>query len=322
MNTAKRMSLRAKLLAITVGTATALVLLFAVLLSNAKAQLLLDREEKIRNLVESVHASVAHFEKAAREGRMSVDAAKKAALDVVRDMRYDKIEYFWITDAGKPVPTMIMHATVSALDGKLLDAERFNKVTTIRNGTEGNTVDAKGKNLFVAFVDVAEAAGHGYVGYQWSRPKADGGVTEELYPKLSYVKKFDPWGWVIGTGIYIDDVDALFLRKVIEFLAWGIAIGGGIALALFLVSRNILNTLGGEPQYATEITRRIASGNLTTDVCCTPGDKSSLLAGMKEMQDALRVMVSASQQSAKELSSAAQDLTQAARQSANATAAQ
>ena len=57
----------------------------------------------------------------------------------------------------------------------------------------------------------------------------------------------------------------------------GLAIGGAIALALFLVGRNIVNTLGGDPEYAAEITRRIAAGNLTTDVRCAPGDKTACL---------------------------------------------
>jgi methyl-accepting chemotaxis protein len=99
-------------------------------------------------------------------------------------------------------------------------------------------------------------------------------------------------------------VDAIFRQQAISFLAWGIGIGGFITLALILVGRSIVNTLGGEPAYAAEITRRIAAGDLTTEVACKPGDTDSLLAGMKEMQVTLRTMI-------REIVGGAERLTQA-----------
>lgn len=308
MKTSTGMSLRTKLLGLSIFTVAALALLFIVALNNQKSQLLHDRQEKLRNLVESAHATVAHYEKQAKDGKLSDEDARKAAMDALRAVRYDKVEYFWINDLGKPAPKMIMHPTVPALDGKLLDADRFNKATSMQAGTEGTVQSVTGKNLFVAFVEVVDAAGHGFVGYQWPRPKAGGGTTDELYPKLSYVKKFEPWGWIIGTGIYVDDVDAIFRQEATKFLIWGIAIGGFIALALFVVGRNIVNTLGGDPQYAAEITKRIAAGDLTTDVHCAPGDSTSLLAGMKEMQDTLRAMIREIVAGAERLSSASDQL--------------
>ncbi|MDQ5878563.1 MAG: methyl-accepting chemotaxis protein [Pseudomonadota bacterium] len=308
MSTSAGMSLRGKLMALSAATVAALVLLFAVSLNNEKAQLLKDRQEKLRNLVEVAYTTAAQYDKLAKEGKMSAEDAQKAAQDSIRSMRYDTVEYFWINDLGKPAPKMVMHPTVPALEGKVLDAERFNKATSMQPGVDGQVTAVSAKNLFIAFVEVVEAAGHGYVQYQWPRPKAGGGTTDELYPKLSYVKKFEPWGWVIGSGIYIDDVDAIFRQAATRFLAWGIGIGGFIALALFFVGRNIVNTLGGDPQYAAEITRQIAAGNLSTDVKCAPGDKDSLLAGMKEMQETLRKMISEIVAGAERLSSAAGEL--------------
>ena len=308
MSTSAGMSLRGKLMALSAATVAALVLLFAVSLNNEKAQLLKDRQEKLRNLVEVAYTTATQYDKLAKEGKMSAEDAQKAAQDSIRSMRYDTVEYFWINDLGKPAPKMVMHPTVPALEGKVLDAERFNKATSMQPGVDGQVTAVSAKNLFIAFVEVVEAAGHGYVQYQWPRPKAGGGTTDELYPKLSYVKKFEPWGWVIGSGIYIDDVDAIFRQAATRFLAWGIGIGGFIALALFFVGRNIVNTLGGDPQYAAEITRQIAAGNLSTDVKCAPGDKDSLLAGMKEMQETLRKMISEIVAGAERLSSAAGEL--------------
>jgi methyl-accepting chemotaxis protein len=317
MNASAGMSLRGKLMALSAATIAALILLFAVSLNSEKTQLIHDRQEKLRNLVETAHATVAHFEKQAKEGKLSADDAKTAAMNSLRDVRYDKVEYFWINDLGKPAPKMIMHPTVPALEGKVLDAERFNKATSMQAGTDGAVTTVNGKNLFVAFVEIVDAAGHGYVGYQWPRPKAGGGTTEELYPKLSYVKKFEPWGWVIGSGIYIDDVDALFREQATRFLAWGIGIGGFIAFALFFVGRNIVNTLGGDPHYAAEITKRIASGDLSANVQCAPGDTTSLLAGMKEMQEMLRKMISEIISGAERLESASGELLSASEEVAS-----
>jgi methyl-accepting chemotaxis protein len=317
MNASAGMSLRGKLMALSAATIAALILLFVVSLNSEKTQLIHDRQEKLRNLVETAHATVAHFEKQAKEGKLSADDAKTAAMNSLRDVRYDKVEYFWINDLGKPAPKMIMHPTVPALEGKVLDAERFNKATSMQAGTDGAVTTVNGKNLFVAFVEIVDAAGHGYVGYQWPRPKAGGGTTEELFPKLSYVKKFEPWGWVIGSGIYIDDVDALFREQATRFLAWGIGIGGFIAFALFFVGRNIVNTLGGDPHYAAEITKRIASGDLSANVQCAPGDTTSLLAGMKEMQEMLRKMISEIISGAERLESASGELLSASEEVAS-----
>ena len=100
------MTLHGKLLAMTVITLAALAALFTVLLINGKSQMMDDRQAKVRNLVEVAHATLAHYEQQARDGKLSADEAKKAAATAVRTMRYDKIEYFWINDLND---TMVMH---------------------------------------------------------------------------------------------------------------------------------------------------------------------------------------------------------------------
>ena len=110
-------------------------------------------------------------------------------------------------------------------------------------------------------------------------------------PKISFVKGFTPWGWVIGSGIYTDDVDAKFRSDALKLMLWGLAIGGGLAIALLLLSRNIINTLGGDPVEATAITKRIAAGDLSAHVQCANSNPDSLLANISAMQDTLRTMI-------------------------------
>ena len=286
-----RLSLKGRLIAITLLAMSALLVLFTFVLVDTRADWMHAKQEKLRHLVESAHGVAAFFEGVEREGRLSRADAQAAAMTAIRAMRYDKVEYFWINDLGKPVPKMVMHPTVPALNGKVLDAERFNKAVSAQEGTDGKKVSLDRKNLFIAFNDVVEKAGHGYVEYLWPKPKASGGVTDELFPKLSYVKKYEPWGWVIGSGVYIDDVDAAFKAHAINFLIWSLVIGGVIIVPLVLLHRNLSQLLGGEPQEAVDAARRIAAGDLGVHIA-SDGNGDSLMAAMGHMQDSLRTMIS------------------------------
>ena len=278
------MSLRGKLATMTLATIAALIVLFVFLLVNGKSQMLDDRGAKVRNLVEVAHATVGHFEKEAREGRLSVDEAKKAAAAAIRSMRYDKVEYFWINDLNDE---MVMHPIKPEMEGKKLDQLK----------------DKNGKFLFSEFNKVVKAQGSGFVDYLWPKPGSEAGV-----PKISFVMGFQPWGWVIGSGIYIDDVDAKFKTDAIKLLLWGIGIAGFIAISLLLLSRNIIRTLGGDPSVASAITKRIAAGDLSTPVDCDPQDQDSLLANIRAMQETLRNMIASIIGNAEQVATAADRL--------------
>ena len=114
------------------------------------------------------------------------------AKRLVNAMRYNTNDYLWINDTH---PKMIMHPIKPVLDGK--DLSQFK--------------DPNGKFLFVEFAKVAKQKGEGTVDYLWPKPGQDKPV-----PKLSYVKLYQPWGWIIGTGIYIDDADATISAKQAE----------------------------------------------------------------------------------------------------------
>ncbi|WP_200856551.1 cache domain-containing protein, partial [Klebsiella pneumoniae] len=75
--------------------------------------------------------------------------------------------------------------------------------------------DPNGKALFVEMVNVTQRNQQGVVEYQWPKPGA-----EQPVDKVSYVKLFKPWGWIIGTGIYVDDVNALVMQRLSSILVW------------------------------------------------------------------------------------------------------
>ncbi|MGL4604730.1 MAG: methyl-accepting chemotaxis protein, partial [Iodobacter sp.] len=135
-------------------------------------------------------------------------------------------------------------------------------------------------------VQVVKKDGAGFVAYQWSKP----GSTESV-DKISYVQGFAPWGWVIGTGIYIDDVNARFLSALWVMLPLGGLMLVLVAITLLLLGRSLFQLLGGEPQDAVALARSVAGGHLDQTVQCKSDDKSSLMASLRDMQQTLRSMI-------------------------------
>ena len=120
---------------------------------------------------------------AAQRGEISVDQAKIKAAELIGQMRYANDDYFWINDLQV---RMIMHPIKPDLNGRDLSDMK----------------DPNGKHLFVEFVEAVKRQGAGFVAYEWPKPGA-----ANPQPKLSYVVGFEPWDWVIGTGVYIDDLE-------------------------------------------------------------------------------------------------------------------
>jgi serine phosphatase RsbU (regulator of sigma subunit) len=182
-------------------------------------------------------------------------------------MRYDHgTGYFWINDAGRPFPKMITHPLSPELEGTVLDDPEYNCAL----GTD--------TNLFKAFVDVCESNGDGFVDYRWPKPTA-GGLTEPV-PKLSYVRVYEPLGWIVGTGVYLDDIDAAILAQTeamatqVNGLIRRIVLFSAIMCLLAIVAsvvsaRSIAGPVGKLIETMTEIrreglsTRRVSPSGTT-----------------------------------------------------------
>jgi diguanylate cyclase (GGDEF)-like protein/PAS domain S-box-containing protein len=203
-----------------------------------------EKEVKTRQLVEAGFGVLNHFHDLEQKGELSEAAAKAAAMGTLRAMRYDGTDYFWLNDLGTPVPRMVMHPTMPDLDGKLMDDKKFNCATSLRVGNDGPFQATDGKmNLFAAFVQVVNRGEQGYGTYDWPKPLVGGGATAEAYPKLSYVRKFAPWGWLIGSGIYIDDIDRLMRERALRHLSWIAGIGFILLLLASAIARSITRPL-------------------------------------------------------------------------------
>lgn len=158
------------------------------------------RKYLVSSQVETAISYAAALDKKAKTGAITEDEAKKTFLFFIENARYKGKEYYWVqqkTDSKNPVPKVILHPIVPALNGTFPNAEKFNQAKESTN-SKGIFTKLKNQNLFVAFDDIGE----GFVKYMWPKSKDN----PKLYEKTSYVKIFKPWGWIIGNGVYSDDI--------------------------------------------------------------------------------------------------------------------
>ncbi len=287
----RRLSLRTRLLLTALLALLAMLVLVGQNLFTLRTVLYEDRQVKTRHVVETAFGVVDHYYSMHKAGTLGEEEAKQQAIANIKHLRYEKTEYFWINDLGKPVPKMIMHATVPLLDGKVLDEARFDKATSIQAGMTGDKVPVSGKNLFVSFNEAVEKAGDGYVEYLWPKPLPGGGVSTELYKKLSYVKKFEPWGWVIGSGIYIDDVDQMFQENAKLSIVIAMLLTIVLLFVAWVVRKSIIREFGGEPREALRAAGNVAQGDLTYDIPLQDHNRYSVLYVLAQMQNSLREML-------------------------------
>ncbi|WP_312569091.1 methyl-accepting chemotaxis protein [Comamonas sp.] len=269
-----------------VTLAVLLILSIALGLSYSERNMLTqERQSAVRQTVEVAHGILALYHEQAIKGEISQEQAQRSALQAISRLRYSGSEYFWINDMH---PRMVMHAARPQLDGQ--------DVT--------NNRDPSGRQLFVDFVNIVKKDGAGYHRYLWPMPGSDDPVE-----KVSYVMGFQPWGWVIGSGVYIDTVHAAFASR----LQW--VMGGTVLVTLlllgagFVISRSILQQLGAEPSALLAITQKMAQGDLSTSLV-TSSNTHSVLHGLEDMRTNVADIVQGVRSGAERVAMASQEIAQ------------
>ncbi|MBF0270787.1 MAG: diguanylate cyclase [Magnetococcales bacterium] len=215
-----------------------LSIVFFYFIPNIQSRIIDEKKAGIQHVVEVVHGVVSFFHQEYKKGVLEEEQAKKLARETLRQLRYREKEYFWINDTQ---PAMVMHPNFPELEGKSL----------------ADYADPHGKRLFKEFVEVVTLKGQGFVEYHWPRP---GG--KEPLPKMSFVKGFSPWGWVIGSGVYMDDV-VTEIRELRVVSISGATVFAVLTLLLaWLVGRGITHRLSKVIVGLKEI----ASGNGNVDL--------------------------------------------------------
>ncbi|BHH83973.1 cache domain-containing protein [Desulforhopalus sp. 52FAK] len=158
---------------------------FGYILPKVETHLMDRKREMIHALSESAMSSIEYYAKLAKNDAISITEAQLQAASHLKTLRYgpDGKDYFWINDTH---PRMIMHPYRPDLVGQ--------DVT--------DTKDPAGKKLFQAFLETVKETGGGYVNYHWQWQDD----PSRIFSKISYVQEYSPWHWIVGTGVYVEDV--------------------------------------------------------------------------------------------------------------------
>jgi methyl-accepting chemotaxis protein len=225
-----------RLMIVVASMVVGMAAISAVGLSNLHKNLILDRQAKTKNVVETALGIVNGYARQVDKGDLTEKEAQERALATISQMKYGDGDYLWVNDSKG---VFLAHPDSSKVGPSYYDAK-----------------DSDGVAYMRAFIDVANNGG-GFVNYRWPRT-----AQGEPIDKISYVDLFKKWGWIIGSGIYIDDVDRVFMENLM--------VVGGITLTLLLligglsliISRGITLPLGA----ITAAMGRLAGGDKTIEV--------------------------------------------------------
>ena len=224
-----------------------------------------DRISSVKQVVETAGSVLQEYSDMVSKNEISLNDAQKQAIEKIKGLRYSGNEYFWINDLG---PKMIMHPFKPDLDGKDLS----------------DNTDPNGIHLFKEMVNVCKEKGEGFVEYMWPKPGHD-----QPQPKISYVKLFKDWGWILGSGVYADDIDDAVASLQTKVTLSLIAVFTLAALIGMLLGRYIAKPI----KKLTEASNRIASGETEVEI------KSSTEDEIGKLENSLSLMVANIKEQAK-----------------------
>ncbi|MDB6051918.1 MAG: chemotaxis protein [Pseudomonas sp.] len=233
MNSLRNMSISRRLWLILVVAVLMLLTLGMLMLKQVHTDLYAGKTEKTHHLVETVSGILTYFHDQEVAGKLSREQAQQQAQGTIRGLRYNQNEYFWINDLR---PVMIMHPVNQKLEGQDLSGIK----------------DPEGVFVFNEMVAIAKSKGAGPLNYLWPKPGSSTPVE-----KTSFVQLFEPWGWIVGSGVYIDDLQSEFYGQVWKASLVGLSIALIMALLVVMISRSIVGPL----QDAVDAMANIASGD-------------------------------------------------------------
>ena len=243
-----KMKLSSRVITCGLLPVVAFMVLLCYLYSNFRVAMYDARKQELKHITESANGIIVHFESLAKKGELAEAEAKKLAIETINPLRYGAGDYFFILD-NDHVP---VHHPNPELVGK----------------SQAGTQDPNGVYLFREMVGVAKAQGEGYVDYSWVKPNAT--IPS---PKITFVKAFQPWGWILATGVYVDDVEAELNRWLWSMGTLSLIIGAFAVLATVLISRQLV-------KQVTSVIDVVAEG--ATQVGSAAGEVASASQGLSQ----------------------------------------
>ncbi|MBZ5875947.1 methyl-accepting chemotaxis protein [Chromohalobacter israelensis] len=218
-----------------------------------------ERKQALSNTIGMVHTLLNGYAEQVEAGELSEAEAKARATKDLDAIRFgsDRDNYVFVFNA----------------DAELVYHPRRDAGTDMSNYEDPNGV--------AVYRDLAALAeeGSGYLPYA-SRDAS----SDALFPKLSYVERFQPWGWNMAAGVYTNDIQAAFIDKLWTYALVLLVAGGFLTAAFLVVIRSVYRSLGGEPDEAARVVGRIAEGDLTTPTSLHDGDTQSLMYAIERMR--------------------------------------
>lgn len=298
------MKLSHRLVLIVACAIFGLFLVAGYALHTLRATMLEDRRSEIHHVLTLAGKQVEHYQQLAKDGKMPVEEAQAKAIETLASLRDGTKLYTWARSA----------AGIGLVHPKDGVVGKVDLGPTLPNGKTvwQDHLDILATDTFAVFNDMA------------INPNLK---SDKPVPKLNgaiRVRSGD-WDWVIGYGIFADDIDTAYWGMAFKFGAIGLAVLAAVSALAFAMSRSIYKSLGGEPQYAADVAIAIASGDLSKHLKVDT-NPHSLLAAVAQMQSNLRQMIEDIQHGASQLGEAASGLTNqmehinaASRQTSDAT---
>jgi methyl-accepting chemotaxis protein len=246
-----------------------------------------ERQQALSSTIGMVHTLLDGYAGRVESGELSTSEAQQLAVDDLDAMRFgaNRSNYVFVFD------------------------EQADIVYHPRRDAGSDMSDYQDPKGVAVYRELATLAGNGggFLHYHSLRSKDDG---SSLLSKVSYVERFQPWGWNMAAGVYTDDIQAAFYKKLGQYTIILLIAGGALTAAFLLLIKSVYRSLGGEPKLAASVVSHIAQGDLTQPTALRQGDESSLMYEIERMRLELSAMIARIRQSSESIDTGTSDIAQ------------
>ena len=290
----EKLSFNRKILLLVATAVLGVLLVSGLAFMQLREEITNARKATLKAAVQSEATVVAGYQAAAAAGKMSEADAMKAAADALRMARYGdlagKADYFYIlrTDG-----IAVMHPYLTRwVPGKSVFGTLNSKgIDAAKMLTDGMAASTDGSTAWVA---------------SWTAKPGDNDPNAVVYPKLQYLVKIPGWNWIVGSGLYMDGVEADIRSTALRELGIALAVLAVIGGLGLLVTRSVLRQIGGEPRVAIAVMDALARGELAVRVPAAPA--GSLVEGLGRMVQSMRSTVAQVHSSSDSISTASAEI--------------
>jgi PAS domain S-box-containing protein len=249
-----KLTLQTKILALGIVIIAAFIgVILGYMLPGVQDSIMAERETKVKETTLFAWGIIDSCYEQQTLRALSEKEAKAEAIRLLRDLRYgpENADYFWINDYR---PYMIMDPYKIALQGSDLS----------------NVTDSSGRTIFVEMVDICQQQGEGFINYMWQYLDEYGRQEE----KISYVKAFEPWEWIVGTGVYTVDVQQVIDAKRNQYLL----AAGILAVICFVLIYFLTRPISNNIRKLARVADKLATGDTKIRIHVKSSDETGEMA--------------------------------------------